>query len=202
MIAQIHGILVHKSLDHLIVDVNGVGYKVHIPLSTFYQLPEIDSTIKLNTYTHVREGLLQLYGFFTRQERDIFQLLIGVSGIGPRLAINILSGIPVGDICKALSEGNANRLSTAPGVGRKTAERMVLELRDKIGTIPFSEKPPIAAEADRGEVERDVISALINLGYKKAVAENALEMAKNTLKTDTSVLEDLLKEALRVLSKS
>ncbi|PIQ44959.1 MAG: Holliday junction branch migration protein RuvA, partial [Deltaproteobacteria bacterium CG12_big_fil_rev_8_21_14_0_65_43_10] len=98
MIAQIHGILVHKSLDHLIVDVNGVGYKVHIPLSTFYQLPEIDSTIKLNTYTHVREGLLQLYGFFTRQERDIFQLLIGVSGIGPRLAINILSGIPVGDI--------------------------------------------------------------------------------------------------------
>ncbi|MFA4910321.1 MAG: Holliday junction branch migration protein RuvA [Desulfobacteria bacterium] len=202
MIAQIHGILVHKSLDHLIVDVNGVGYKVHIPLSTFYQLPEIDSTVKLNTYTHVREDLLQLYGFFTRQERDIFQLLIGVSGIGPRLAINILSGIPVWDLCKALSEGNVSRLSAAPGVGKKTAERMVLELRDKIGTIPFSEKPPIAGETDRGEVERDVISALINLGYKKAVAENALEMAKNTLKTDTSVLEDLLKEALRVLSKS
>lgn len=202
MIAQIHGILVHKSLDHLIVDVNGVGYKVHIPLSTFYQLPEIDSTVKLNTYTHVREDLLQLYGFFTRQERDIFQLLIGVSGIGPRLAINILSGIPVWDLCKALSEGNVSRLSAAPGVGKKTAERMVLELRDKIGTIPFSEKPPIAGETDRGEVERDVISALINLGYKKAVAEKALETAKNTLKTDTSVLEDLLKEALRVLSKS
>jgi Holliday junction DNA helicase RuvA len=201
MIAQIHGILVHKSLDYLIVDVNGVGYKVHIPLSTFYQLPEIDSTVKLNTYTHVREDLLHLYGFFTRQERDIFELLISVSGIGPRLAINILSGIPAGDLCKALSEGNTGRLSAAPGVGKKTAERMVLELRDKIGMIPFSDKPPIAVEADRGEVEKDVISALINLGYKKAAAEKALETAKNTLKTDTSVLEDLLKEALRVLSK-
>lgn len=201
MIAQIHGILVYKSLDYLVVDVNGVGYKIHVPLSTFYQLPDIDSTVKLNTYTHVREDLFHLYGFLTKQERDLFQLLIGVSGIGPRLAINILSGIPVSVLCKALSEGDVSKLSAAPGVGKKTAERMVLELRDKIGTIPFSEKLPIAAEADREEVERDVISALINLGYKKAVAENAIEMAKNTLKTGTSVLEDLLKEALRVLSK-
>ena len=201
MIAQIRGVLVYKSLDYLVVDVNGVGYKIHVPLSTFYQLPDIDSTVKLNTYTHVREDLFHLYGFLTKQERDLFQLLIGVSGIGPRLAINILSGISVGDLCKALSEGDIGRLSATPGVGKKTAERMVLELRDKIRTVYISDEPSIVIERENEKIETDVISALINLGYKKAVAENAIEIAKNTLKTDTSVLEDLLKEALRVLSK-
>ena len=201
MIAQIHGILVYKSLDYLVVDVNGVGYKIHTPLSTFYQLPDIDSTVKLNTYTHVREDLFHLYGFLTKEERDLFQLLIGVSGIGPKLAINIISGIPANVLCKALSEGDISKLSAAPGVGKKTAERMVLELRDKIGTISLSDEPPVAIEKYSEKIERDVISALINLGYKKAVAEKALETTKNTLTAETLVLEDLLKGALRVLSK-
>ncbi|MFH1625907.1 MAG: Holliday junction branch migration protein RuvA [Pseudomonadota bacterium] len=201
MIAQIHGRLVHKALDYLIVDVNGLGYKVHVPLSTFYRLPDVDSTIKLNTYTHVREDLLQLYGFLTERERDLFQILIGVSGIGPKLAINILSGIPVHELCEALSEGDVRKLSATPGVGRKTAERMIVDLRDKIAMTSFSNEPSITAKRDRDEVERDVISALINLGYKKVVAEKALEDAKSTIKADTLVLEDLLKEALRLLSK-
>ncbi|MFH2012488.1 MAG: Holliday junction branch migration protein RuvA [Pseudomonadota bacterium] len=201
MIAQIHGVLVYKSLEYLIVDVNGVGYKIYVPLSTFYKLPDIDNTVKLNTYTHVREDLFHLYGFITKEERDLFQLLIGVSGIGPRLSINILSGISVGDLCKALSEGNISKLSATPGVGKKTAERMVLELRDKIRTVFFSDEPPVAIEKDNEKMETDVISALINLGYKKAVAEKALEITRETLKSDELVLEDLLKGALRVLSK-
>jgi Holliday junction DNA helicase RuvA len=200
MIAHIRGKLAHKSLDYLIVDVNGVGYKIHTPLSTFYRLPDTDSSIKLNTYTHVREDLLQLYGFLTTQERDLFQLLIGVSGIGPKLAINILSGIPCNALCQALSEGDAKKLSSTPGVGKKTAQRMVLELRDKIGGIPLPDEPPIIKKGAQEEIERDLIFALINLGYKKAVAERALKEAKETMKVDTYVIEDLLKEALRVLS--
>ena len=201
MIARIHGKLVHKSPDYLIVDVNGLGYKVHTPLSTFCQLPDVDSTIKLNTYTHVREDLLQLYGFLTVGERDLFQLLIGVSGIGPRLAVNILSGIPGSDLCQALSEGNVKRLIATPGVGKKTAERMVVELRDKIGCVSFHERPVTPVGQDYEEMESDVVSALVNLGYKKAAAERAMEKAKDVLNQDILVVEDLLKEALREISK-
>lgn len=201
MIAQIHGKLVHKSPDYLIVDVNGVGYKVHTPLSTFYHLPDIDSTIKLTIHTHVREDLLQLYGFLTTQERDLFQLLIGVSGIGPKLAVNILSGIPGSELCGALSEGDVRRLCATPGVGKKTAERMVVELRDKIGSVFFQGEPSVAIKRDDEEIEEDVVSALVNLGYKRVAAERALEKAKNTMTGDTLVVEDLLKEALRALSK-
>ncbi len=201
MIAQIQGKLVHKSPDYLIIDVNGVGYEVHTPLSTFYQLPDIDSTIRLNTYTHIREDLLQLYGFLTMVEKDLFQLLIGVSGIGPRLAVNILSGIPGSDLCEALSEGDVRKLCATPGIGKKTAERMVVELKDKIGRVSLSDEPPATGKGDHEEIEEDVVSALVNLGYKKAAAERALGKAKNFMTGDTLIVEDLLKEALKVLSK-
>jgi len=201
MIAQIYGKLIHKSIDYIIVDVNGMGYRIHVPLSTFYQLPEIDNTLKLNIYTYVREDLFHLYGFFTLEEKDLFQLLISVSGIGPRLAINILSGIPASDLCQALTEGDVRKLCATPGVGRKTAERMVVDLRDKIGKMPHRDEPSVVMEEDGKGIERDVISALVNLGYKKVVAEKALEKVKNTEDTDTLVIEDLLKEALKVLSK-
>ncbi|MDY6854162.1 MAG: Holliday junction branch migration protein RuvA [Thermodesulfobacteriota bacterium] len=200
MIAHICGKLTHKSLEYLIVDVNGVGYKIHIPLSTFYRLPDIDSSVKLNTYTHVREDQLQLYGFLTTQERDIFQLLIGVSGIGPKLAINILSGIPCNVLYQALLNGDTKKLSATPGVGKKTAQRMILELRDKIEGITLSDEPPTIRKEGQEEIDRDLIFALINLGYKKTVAEKALKEAKAAIKMDTYIIEDLLREALRVLS--
>ena len=201
MIAQIHGKLVRKSPDFLIVDVNGVGYEIHTPLSTFYQLPDIDSAVKLNIYTLVREDILQLYGFLTNGEKDLFKLLIGVSGIGPKLAVNILSGIQGRDLCQALSEGDIRKLTAIPGVGKKTAERLIIELRDKSRKISFMDEPSIAMNTGDKDIEEDVVSALVNLGYKKAAAERALKKAKNAVTGDTLVVEDLLKAALRVLSK-
>ncbi|MDY7031715.1 MAG: Holliday junction branch migration protein RuvA [Thermodesulfobacteriota bacterium] len=201
MIAQICGKLIHKSPDYVIVDVNGVGYGIHTSLSTFYQLPDIDATVQLNTYTYVREDILQLYGFLTIGERNLFELLLSVSGIGPRLAVNILSGIPGNDLRQALLEGDIRKLSATPGVGRKTAERMILELRDKIGRISFPDEPSIPSGKGKADVDDDVVSALMNLGYKKVLAERAMEKAKSILKGDTFTVEDLLKEALKVLSK-
>ena len=201
MIAQISGKLIYKSPDHLIVDVNGVGYEIHTPLSTFYKLPDTNSPVRLITYTYVREDLLQLYGFLTAGERDLFQLLIGVSGIGPKLAVNILSGIPEIDLCKALSDGDVRKLSSTPGVGKKTAERMVLELRDKIGRITPQDGPLPSATEDHQEIEEDVVSALINLGYKRAAAEKAFKEARNHMSGDLATVEILLKETLKVLSK-
>ena len=201
MIAHVKGKIIHKSPESVIIDIAGVGYEVYIPLSTYYKLPETEEYVSLNTYTHIREDAMQLYGFFTRREKEIFQLLIGVSGVGPRLARNILSGIPADDLVSAVSSGDIARLKAIPGIGGKTAERLIVELRDKMAAIVRSHVGEVAASgvADkRDDISKDVLSALVNLGYKGNLAEKAIEKAKQ-INTDAT-FEILLKESLKVLA--
>ncbi|HYB53397.1 MAG TPA: Holliday junction branch migration protein RuvA [Thermoanaerobaculia bacterium] len=171
MIGRLSGRLASKSTDHVLIDVGGVGYLVHIPLSTFYELPEAESPTALWIHTHVREDTLALYGFLTERERALFQLLMSVAGIGPKVALTVLSGIPPAELVAALRQPDVRRLVAIPGVGKKTAERMVLELSEKAAGLA-AEAPagaPAAVSAD------DVISALVNLGYRKAEAERAVD---------------------------
>jgi len=200
MIALLSGQLAYKSFDHVIVDVGGVGYRLFIPLSTYYALPD-EGMVRLQTHTHVREDAILLYGFLTAEEKEMFSHLIGVTGIGPKLAVNILSHIPAADLRTALAGGDVKRLSTLPGIGKKTAERLVLELREKIlkaSPVPpqgTMEGPAPAAAADPLE---DILSALVNLGYKETQARKVLE----TLEVPPgAALEDVLKGALKILVK-
>ena len=198
MIALVRGTLAYKSIDHVIIDVGGVGYRLFIPLSTFYSLPETGE-ISLFTHTHVREDSLLLYGFLSLEEKNLFVILIGISGIGPKLAVNILSHIPAGDLKRAIASGDIKRLSGLPGIGKKTAERLVLELKDKVGPIAghaaSSWSSPAAGTAT-GDLISDVISALVNLGYKENQARKVLENME--LAPDLS-MEEALKGALKVL---
>ncbi len=171
MIGRLTGRLAAKAPDHVLLDVGGVGYLVHIPLSTFYELPEAESPASLWIHTHVREEALALYGFLTERERSLFLLLLGVTGIGPRVALTVLSGIPPSELVEALRKQDVRRLVAIPGVGKKTAERMVLELAEKAASLP-GEEPAGAPAAVAAE---DVISALVNLGYRKGEAERAVE---------------------------
>jgi len=198
MIAMVRGILAYKSIDHVIIDVGGVGYRLFIPLSTFYSLPEAGE-INLFTHTHVREDALLLYGFLSLEEKNLFGILIGISGIGPKLAINILSHIPVVDLKRAIATGDINRLSGLPGIGKKTAERLVLELKDKVGSTDGLEQSTgvnPASGASAGETINDVISALVNLGYKENQARKVLE---NMELAPGLSMEETLKGALKVL---
>lgn len=199
MIALLTGQIAHKSPDHLIVDVNGVGYRVMIPFSTYYELPE-EGTVSLHIHTSVREDAIQLYGFRTRTEKSFFQLLISVSGIGPKLARDILSNIQPPQLAAALQQGDLHKLSAIPGIGKKTAERLVVELRDKVGKLDSGAGP---AEAVGRTVPAtglldDVTSALLNLGYKEPQVKKAL--AEVDAAAGGSV-EELLKQALKVLMK-
>lgn len=201
MIALLRGRIALKSIDHLVLDVGGVGYRLLIPLSTFYALPDEGETT-LVVHTHVREDAIHLYGFLTEAEKQMFQLLIGVSGIGPKLAINILSHIPAQGLCDALRQGDIKRLSALPGIGKKTAERLVLELKEKIQKLAPPPAPtapglqaPVVEEAPVDPLE-DVLSALVNLGYKEAQARKILESME--IPPGTSV-ETVLKGALRLL---
>lgn len=201
MIANISGRLIRKTTESIVIDVGGVGYELFIPLSTFYILPDINEPASLKVYTHVREDAIQLFGFLTQEERDVFGLLISVSGVGPKLARNILSGIAVGDLVAAIGSSDNKKLSSIPGIGGKSAERLILELRDKIKTIVLKgvpEQREAACESD--PLAADVASALENLGYKPAQAEEAVKKAKNGLPEGAS-FESLLKEALKHLSK-
>lgn len=200
MIAQLSGKLVHKCFEYLIINVGGVGYQVQIPLSTFYKVPQNDSEITLHIYTHVREDALQLFGFLTPEEKEIFQLLVKVSGVGPRLARNILSGIPVEELTEALSTGDQGRLDAIPGVGRKTAERLILELKDKMPEVSLDEGLKPEGKADYLQVMDDVISALENLGYRKGEAKETLDRISEDIKKDSN-FEHLFKETLRLLAK-
>ncbi len=198
MIALVRGTLAYKSIDHVIIDVGGVGYRLFVPLSTFYLLPE-SGEVTLITHTHVREDALLLYGFLTLEEKELFVLLIGISGIGPKVAVNILSHIPVGDLKRAIAAGDIKCLSGLPGIGKKTAERLVLELKDKVGPIddlPGSNGSAAAARQSAGGLINDVISALVNLGYKENQARKILESME--LAPDLS-MEEVLKGALKVL---
>ncbi|MGW8209408.1 MAG: Holliday junction branch migration protein RuvA, partial [Syntrophobacteria bacterium] len=197
MIAHIQGFLHFKSPEYLVIDVDGIGYQVHVPLSTFYDLPQVGSTVSLHIHTHVREDALQLYGFRSPEEKVIFVRLISISGIGPRLAVNILSGISPAELVESLSQNNLARLISIPGVGRKTAERIMVELRDKVSSLVPSHDVtvPVKTAADEAVIE-DALSALLNLGYKKGVAQRAIENARQRLEGEIT-LESLLKESLR-----
>ena len=163
MIGRLVGRLAAKATDHVILDVGGVGYFVHIPLSTFYDLPEAESPASLWIHTHVREDTLALYGFLTERERALFLMLLDVAGIGPRVALTVLSGIPPSDLIEALRARDARHLMAVPGVGKKTAERMVLELADKAAKFAAEPGAPQAATV----ASEDVVSALVHLGYRK-----------------------------------
>jgi len=199
MISHLKGTLTHKSPVSLVVDVNGVGYQVFASLSTFYALPEPGDAVFLKIHTHVREDAFKLFGFLTDEEQMIFEKLISISKVGPKLALSILSGMPPVDLMRAIMENDVAKISTIPGVGKKTAERLALELKDKLAdiTIEFS------SDSDRPVtsvgVLDDAVSALVNLGYKKQQAEKALKSVWEKNGKNSS-LEDLIKESLNVLS--
>lgn len=198
MIALLTGNIAHKSPDHIILDVNGVGYRVMIPFSTYYELPE-EGEISLHIHTSVREDAIQLYGFRTRLEKSFFQLLISVSGVGPKLARDILSNIQPAALSQALVSSDIHKLSSIPGIGKKTAERLVLELKDKAGKLDVSSLPKAEQRGIPGEaVVDDVISALLNLGYKEPQVRKALA----GLDANAAIgVEELLKQALKILMK-
>lgn len=200
MIAHLTGVVFRKTTQSVIIDANGIGYEVIVPLSTFYNLPDEAGRADLHIHTHVREDALALFGFHTRLEKDIFLMLISVSGIGPKLAINILSGIGPQELLEAMAHGNSVRLQAIPGVGKKTAERMVLELKDRALKVLGQEELP-APDIPEGEDKRridDALSALLNLGYSPKSAKPALEKARTSTREMT--LEGLIREALRLLA--
>ena len=205
MIAHLSGTLLAKHATSVIVDVGGVGYEVTIPVTTFYDLEEPGSQVKLRIYTHVREEALQLYGFKTARERELFTQLISVSGIGPKSAIAMLSGMSADEIITAIRTNNLARLTSIPGLGKKTAERLVIELRDKMTKLSSPElEDQLAARASGAapsgdDVREDALSALVNLGYQRAAAEKAVTHAMQE-GGDLSV-ELLLRRSLRTLSK-
>lgn len=176
MIAQLRGTLGDKRPNQVLVDVGGVGYLVHVPLSTFYALGDLHSNVTLLIHTQVREDAISLYGFLSSREKHLFELLISASGVGPVLALKILSGMSVDDLVPAVRNGDLARLTRIPGVGRKTAERMVVELRDKLAAMETPGPEPSSTEAGG---ENEVVFALTNLGYDRSVAEKAVEAVQH-----------------------
>jgi Holliday junction DNA helicase RuvA len=207
MIAHLSGTLLSKQATSVIVEVSGVGYEVSIPLSTFYDLEDAGSNVQLRIYTHVREDTLQLYGFKTARERELFLKLITVSGIGPKLGITLLSGMSADEIIASIRTNNLARLTLIPGVGRKTAERLILELREKVADLSSAQleeelgaKPEVSPETAEDTARADALSALLNLGYQRAGAERAIDAAlgEGGDVTVESVLRRSLKKLARV----
>jgi len=199
MIGFLRGRIADKQPNTLIVDVQGVGYEVHVPLSTFYEAGEPGDEITLRIHTHVREDALQLYGFLTDLERQLFERLISVSGIGPKLAIAVLSGMDSRDLLACVQRGDVARLTGIPGIGKKTAERIVLELRDRLAQIPGAAPVDLAPVNGADRVRSDLLSALQNLGYHRPQAEKAVDATLQTMSTPT--FEHALKAALRELMR-
>ena len=191
MIAHLRGKLMQKEPARVIVDVHGVGYEITVPVTTFTALPDLGAEVAIDIHTHVREDVIALYGFSTRRERIIFEKLMTISGIGPKLAVTILSGGSVEELIGAIKRGDLARLTAIPGVGKKTAERIILELKDK-----FQE---FADAAPKPAVQTDVVSALENLGYPRGIAEGALNRAANG--DGDAAFDVLFKRALQILTK-
>ena len=201
MIARLTGVLLAKGPTEIIVDAGGVGYGVSIPLSTYEALGEVRSQVSIFTYLHVREDVLQLYGFATEEERDVFRALIGVNGIGPKMAQGILSGIPAADLKSHILTGNFSALTAIPGVGRKIAERMVVELKDKIARME-SVSPAAATGTDgQSRVRAEALMALTSLGYNRQAAERAIRAAMQDAGGSDATVESLIKAALRHASQ-
>jgi Holliday junction DNA helicase RuvA len=195
VIAQLRGQILRKGPQEVVVDVAGVGYRVAIPVSTFYRLGEPGSDVELRTYTHVREDTLALYGFLTGAEQELFERLISVGGVGPRLAVNILSGIEVPDLVAALRTSDVSRLTRVPGVGKKTAERLIVELKDKMPVAVADETP---AAPPSGGPKEDLLSALVNLGYSRGEVERGVDRAVR--EDGSGRFEDLLRRALQIVA--
>ena len=206
MIAYLSGKILEKEANTVIIDVGGIGYEATIPLSTFYDLGEIGDEVSLRIFTYVREDTLQLFGFKTLQERELFLKLITVSGIGPKVGISMLSGMNSDEIIAAIRTDNLARLTSIPGIGKKTAERLVIELRDKVASLTATASAGTSISSDGGqlpastnEIYDDAISALVNLGYQRNAAEKALKKAVQD-GTEMSV-QKLLRRSLQLLAK-
>ncbi|MBM3803474.1 MAG: Holliday junction branch migration protein RuvA [Acidimicrobiia bacterium] len=200
MIAHLSGKLLSKQPNQVIVDVHGVGYEVQVPLSTFYEIGEIGGPVELRIYTHVREDTIALFGFQSPKEKLMFEQVTSISGIGPKLGITILSGMPVDELVTAIRQSNLARLTLIPGVGKKTAERLVVELRDKLAKLGTEAASEQAAVRSSSQQEEDVVSALVNLGYAKPSAEKAVRAAASASSAELP-FEELLRGALRQLSR-
>ena len=194
MIALLRGRLAEKNPNRVIIDVQGVGYDLQVPLSTFYELGEPGADVIFRVHTHVREDTLALFGFATMLELQLFEQLIGVSGIGPRLALAVLSGIDPPDLVRAINQGDVGRLTGIPGVGKKTAERIGLELKDRLVTLVVEPEP--GADGTSTDLRGDLLSALVNLGYPRQLAERAVDAA---LVAEVESFEQTLRLALREL---
>ena len=200
MIAHLRGQILEKQPNRVTVDVHGVGYDVHVPLSTYYQIGEAGHEVSLRIYTHVREEALQLYGFLTDLERQLFERLIGISGIGPKLAVAVLSGMDTRDLLTAVQRGDVARLTGVPGIGKKTAERIVLELKDRVGGLGLPQAPDAPAVRPEDQLKGDVLSALQNLGYHRPLAEKAVDSVMGESAPEAT-FEQVLKGALRALMR-
>lgn len=192
MIASLKGIVLSKKPDGIIIDVGGIGYRVCVPLCSLCDIPERGETVFLHTYTHVREDSLQLFGFISEEERKVFITLMGISGIGPRLGLAILSGMPVKRFVEAVQNADVNLLSAIPGLGQKTASRVILELKGKLPSM--DEEQP----SEEFSAKEDAISALTNLGYKKQLSEKAVNKA---VENGFDTIEDIIREALKYLTE-
>jgi Holliday junction DNA helicase RuvA len=206
MIAHLSGTLLTKAPNAVIVDVAGVGYEVNIPLSTFYELASEGSNVELRIYTHVKEDALQLYGFTTARERELFINFISVSGIGPKIGIALLSGMSADELVASIKSNNLARLTLIPGVGRKTAERLIVDLREKMTALAAArieedrgERPETTSASPEDSVRSDALSALLNLGYQRSAAERAIDSA---LSEDGEItVESVLRRGLRKLAR-
>jgi holliday junction DNA helicase RuvA len=201
MIAFLTGRLACKTSTHLTLDVQGVGYEVLIPLSTYYALPDLNEVAALHVHTHLREDAIQLFGFLSQAEKNAFLLLTSVSGIGPKLALSVLSSLSIPDLVSAIQAEDIEKLSTVPGIGKKSAARMTLELKDKVGTVhspgvaaPTGERPRLDGSYE------DALSALVNLGYRPQDAKDALKRVSSAVEGPL-VLKDLIREGLKDLAR-
>jgi len=205
MIAHLSGTLLSKQANSVILDVSGVGYEVNIPLSTFYDLEDLGSMVQLRIYTHVREDAIQLFGFKTARERELFLKLISVTGIGPKLGITLLSGMSADEMIASIRTNNLARLTLIPGVGRKTAERLIMELREKVAELSSAQleeelgAKPEAAEPTEDTVRADALSALTNLGYQRSAAEKAIDAALG--EGGDVTVESILRRGLKKLAR-
>jgi Holliday junction DNA helicase RuvA len=197
MISSLTGILKYKSPTEILIDVHGVGYSLHIPLSTYEKLGDVGAPVSLLTYFHVREDAMQLFGFFSDEERRLFKLLISVSGIGPKIAQGILSGMNVEELKTNLLSGNVTALTAIPGVGKKTAERLILELRDKAGGAMAETGTLSAGGVASATMRSDALQALTSLGYNIQIAEKSIRLVLQETEGEIISLEELIKRALR-----
>jgi Holliday junction DNA helicase RuvA len=199
MIAFLRGRVLDKHPNRIVIDVNGVGYELYVPLSTFYDVGDTGSDVSLRVHTHVREDALQLFGFLTSDEQRLFERLIAISGIGPKLAIAVLSGIGSRDLVASVRRGDVARLTRIPGVGKKTAERIVLELKDRLNDLAAADVASAAEPPTADRLRDDLVSALENLGYHRPLAEKAADAAR--ARDGSAAFEDALKNALRELMR-